>query len=82
MAPDKPVHVVGDDAIDDLFDYDVDMDDAFREVDTDMNVPKRSALSPKATEKMNGSGLGIEEEIKLTRQRNPVVKLDEGRSVA
>lgn len=61
-----------DDLDDSLFDYDVG--DVFRDVDTNMDVP-----AARADEKENGAGLGIDEEIKVTKKRAPVPKLDENR---
>ena len=69
------------DNIDDLFDYDVDMNDVFREIDTNLDAPSKKSPSRKAEGKENGAGLGIDEEIRITKKRRPVVKLDESRSV-
>ena len=68
-APNVPLI---DDLDDSLFDYDVD--DAFRDVDTNMDVPAVRAKS-----KEDGAGLGIDEEIKVTKKRAPIPKLDENR---
>lgn len=68
-APNVPLI---DDLDDSLFDYDVD--DAFRDVDTNMDVPAVRAKS-----KEDGAGLGIDEEIKMTKKRAPIPKLDENR---
>ncbi|KAL9604377.1 MAG: hypothetical protein Q9219_000565 [cf. Caloplaca sp. 3 TL-2023] len=64
---------------DDLFDYNVDMQDVFRDVDIAMDVPEQQ---PAALSKAKDSslGLGIDEEIKFTRKRQPIPKLDEDRS--
>lgn len=67
------------DDLDDLFDYDVDLGDVFREVDTNMDVPVKKTSSSKAGAKGNSTGLGIDEEIKIIKKRRPVVKLDEDR---
>ena len=68
-APNVPLI---DDLDDSLFDYDVD--DAFRDVDTNMDV---SAVRAKSKE--DGAGLGIDEEIKMTKKRAPIPRLDENR---
>ena len=61
-----------DDLDDSLFDYDVG--DVFRDVDTNMDVP-----AVKGKRKEDGAGLGIDEEIKVTKKRAPIPKLDENR---
>ena len=63
-----------DDLDDSLFDYDVA--DVFRDVDTNMDVP-----AVRAEKKEDGAGLGIDEEIKVTKKRAPIPKLDENRFV-
>lgn len=70
------------DELDDMFDYNVDIDDVFRDVDTNMNVPARAAsVAPNPTQRNGGAGLGIDEEIKIVKARKPIPKLDEDRSV-
>ena len=69
-APNVPLVV--NDLDDSLFDYDVG--DAFRDADTNMNVP-----AVKGERKEDGAGLGIDEEIKVTKKRAPIPKLDENR---
>ena len=66
-----------DDLDDSLFDYDVG--DVFRDVDTHMDVPAVQKPAARADGKENGAGLGIDEEIKVTKKRAPVPKLDENR---
>ena len=61
-----------DDLVDSLFDYDVG--DVFRDVDTNMDVS-----AARAERKEGGAGLGIDEEIKMTKKRAPIPKLDENR---
>lgn len=69
------------DDLDDLFDYDVPAD-ILRDVDADMEGPNRLAKAPLGhVGKESVGGLGIDEEIKITRKRAPVAKLDENRSV-
>ena len=68
--------------MDDLFDYNVNLDDIFNDVDTNMNVPARATnAAPPATGRVNSVGLGIEEEIKVRKTRQPIAKLDEDRYI-
>ena len=66
----------GDD-LDDLFNYDVETDDVFRDYNPAMDAPVRSTspARPKTTD------LGIDEEIQITKKRKPIAKLDENRQV-
>lgn len=66
------------DEADDLFDYDIDMQEAFRDANVAMSV---SNLEPTGLSKSKNVdlGLGIDEEIKVTKKRRPVPKLDENR---
>ena len=66
-----------DDTDDSLFDYDVG--DAFRDVDTSMDVPAVHQPAIRINGKEDGASLGIDEEIKFTRKRVPVPKLDVNR---
>jgi len=66
------------DELDDLFDYDVNMTDVFRDLDTNLNAPVNRVL-PNAGGKSGDIGLGIDEEIKVAKKRKPIVKLDEAR---
>ncbi|MCJ1431128.1 chromosome segregation in meiosis- protein [Xylographa pallens] len=63
------------DDLDDLFNYDVDTDDVFRDYNPAMDAPVRntSPARPKATD------LGIDEEIQVAKKRRPIAKLDENR---
>ncbi|KAI9736289.1 MAG: chromosome segregation in meiosis- protein [Cirrosporium novae-zelandiae] len=71
----------GGDDLDDLLDSDID--DIFKDVDTNMNGASKPKPPPLATTKSAaagdaaGTGLGIDEEIKVTKQRKQIVKLDE-----
>ncbi|THC97248.1 hypothetical protein EYZ11_003250 [Aspergillus tanneri] len=62
--------------INDLFDYDVGLDEILQELpaNTGANAP-RSSIAPETP----GLKLGLEEEVKVTRKRQPVAKLDESR---
>ncbi len=66
-----------DDLDDNLFDYDVG--DVFRDVDTNMDVLAVQKPAAGTDGKEKGAGLGIDEEIKVTKKRAPVPKLDENR---
>ena len=66
------------DDLDDLFDYDVS--DVFRDVNTNMDIPTSDKTMARTAGKENGAGLGIDEEVKVTKKRAPVAKLDENRS--
>ena len=69
------------DDLDDLFDYDVNMNDVLRDVDLNMDAPAEPKIPAKASGKENAIGLGIDEEIKVVKQRKLVPKLDEARCV-
>jgi replication fork protection complex subunit Csm3/Swi3 len=72
----------GGDEFDDLFDYDVGgEDDPFSD---NYKVPsKKPAVSETASKGKNVAGLGIDEEVEITRKpRPPQVKLDEDRYVS
>ena len=62
--------------INDLFDYDVGLDDILRDVSTTSNT--NAAKQPSGPEG-SGLGLGLDEEVKVSKKRQPVVKLDESR---
>lgn len=67
------------DALDDLLDHPSEERDVFRDVDTNMDVPKRRKI-PSAAQGIDGAfGLGIDEEVKISKRRKPVAKLDENR---
>ena len=66
-----------DDLDESLFNYDVR--DVFRDVDTNMDIPAVQKPAARADGKENGAGLGIDEEIKVTKKRVPIPKLDENR---
>ncbi|KAL2832372.1 replication fork protection component Swi3-domain-containing protein [Aspergillus cavernicola] len=65
------------DYVDDLFDYDVGLDGILQETNTNtnnMNAPKQSAPPENS-----GVVLGLDEEVKVSKKRQPVAKLDENR---
>lgn len=59
----------------DLFDYDVPLDDIFQ----DAAAPTTANTTQKPP--ADGSGLGLDEEVKVTKSRAPIAKLDENRYV-
>jgi hypothetical protein len=69
------------DALDDLLDYRAHEKDVFRDVDTNMDIPVRRKGSPVAQPINDAFGLGIDDEIKITKKRKPIAKLDEKRYV-
>lgn len=61
---------------DDLFDYDVDLDGILQDASARSNTnPPQAAPGPDAP----GLGLGLDDEVKVTKTRKPVAKLDENR---
>lgn len=57
------------DDLNDLFDYDIGLDEVVPDTN---NTSKPSAPGDSA-------GLGLDEEVKVTKKRQPVAKLDEAR---
>lgn len=61
--------------LDDLFNYDIGLDDIFGDnaaQTANVDIPKPPTGNPSAL------GLGLDEEVKVTKKRKPVAKLDEG----
>ena len=80
MATIENTIAVPRDDLDDLFDYDVnDVNDPFREIDTNLNAPIQE--DPFRTSKITKKevDLGIDTEIKVAKKRAPIPKLDEDR---
>ncbi|KAI9700714.1 MAG: chromosome segregation in meiosis- protein [Candelina mexicana] len=69
----------GPDELDDLFDYDAGIDEAFRNAENALNAPLAIDKNVNSGKKGTSAGLGIDEEIKVTRKRKPIAKLDETR---
>ncbi|KAJ5486340.1 hypothetical protein N7530_000640 [Penicillium desertorum] len=61
--------------LNDLFDYDIGMD----EIIPDSNVPNTTSTKASGTGD-SALGLGLDEEVKVAKKRQPVAKLDEGRA--
>jgi replication fork protection complex subunit Csm3/Swi3 len=62
--------------VDDLFDYDVGLDEVLNSINTESNK-----AGPDAIKESTGSGpsLGLDEEVKVSKRRHPIAKLDETR---
>lgn len=60
------------DDLNDLFDYDIGLDEVFPDTTATNNASKPSAPGDSAS-------LGLDEEVKVTKKRQPVAKLDEAR---
>lgn len=68
---DQASHAV--DELDDLFNYDVGLD----EIVPDQNVSNTNTKPPGTGD--SALGLGLDDEVKVTKKRLPVAKLDEAR---
>lgn len=72
-----------DNDLDSIFDLDLDNNDLFREIDTSIQTPESSALKRKAAHLDDDDGdddaLGLNTQIKVKKQRQPVAKLDDAR---
>lgn len=66
------------DEFDDLFNYSVDMQDVFLDANVTMDAPVDEQPAPTKSRDEN-LGLGIDEEVKVTKRRASVPKLDENR---
>jgi replication fork protection complex subunit Csm3/Swi3 len=62
--------------VDDLFDYDAGLDEIFQ--DKPSTASNADASKP-ATGDPTSLGLGLDEEVKVTKKRQPAPKLDEAR---
>lgn len=77
-----PAAPAAHDELDDLFDYNVTLDDVFRDVDTNMQAPtaqKATAIPSRTKSSQKVDSLGIDEEVKVQKKRAPIPKLDEDR---
>lgn len=66
------------DGNDDLFNS-ADIDEIFREVDTSTKIDIHAANPSKNDSKDSGATLGIDEEVKVSKKRKPIAKLDDAR---
>lgn len=64
--------------VDDLFNYDVGLDEIFQDKPTTTANDNANASKP-TTGDPTSLGLGLDEEVKVTRKRQPIPKLDEAR---
>ena len=69
------------DELDEIFNYDVNLEDVFRDVDNIMRAPTRANNDIQPGNQINGDVLGIDEQIKVAKKRAPIPKLDEARYV-
>lgn len=73
--------------VSDLLNYDVsDDDDPFKDIDETLRVRDKGSPSPragkrKAEDDKENDILGLDEEVKITKKRKPIAKLDETRLV-
>lgn len=74
--------------VSDLFNYDIsDDDDPFKDIDEALRVrDDKHTLSPRAMKRKadidkENDILGLDEEVKITKKRKPIAKLDETRFV-
>ncbi|RDW67092.1 Chromosome segregation in meiosis protein 3 [Aspergillus mulundensis] len=65
------------DYVDDLFDYDVGLDDILQEINA--NTSRSNQPKPSAQPDNSGVVLGLDEEVKVAKKRQPIAKLDENR---
>ena len=69
--------------VSDLFNYDVsDDDDPFKDIDLgtdDKPTLSRRAAKRKPVDDKENDILGLDEEVKITKKRKPIAKLDEPR---
>lgn len=70
------VHSTNDD---DLFDYDVGLDEVLNSIPTEPNRADADAAKESATSAGLGPSLGLDEEVKVSKRRQPIAKLDETR---
>lgn len=64
--------------LDDLFDYDVGLDEILQGTN---NTTTNANEAPRPAGDPSSLGLGLDEEVKITKKRQPVAKLDESRFV-
>lgn len=67
------------DELDDLFNYDAGMDDVFKDLDGTKKGSSRQESTNSRTATSNAAALGIDEEIKVAKKRQPIAKLDDAR---
>lgn len=67
------------DDIDDLFDYDVGLDEVLNSISTEPNRAGANTTKEFTTSASSGPSLGLDEEVKVSKKRHPIAKLDETR---
>ena len=72
--PSEPLQASPSGQVDDLFDYDVGLDDILQ----DTTVNNANAPAQPSGPDGSGLGLGLDEEVKV-KKRQPVAKLDENK---
>ena len=68
------------DDLENIFNYEVD-NDLIQDVHTNVEIAARQPGASKTGRAAVDGGLGLDEEIKISKKRTPVAKLDEGRWV-
>jgi replication fork protection complex subunit Csm3/Swi3 len=59
--------------------FESNIDDIFREIDTSEKINIRDSGTLARDSKGAGADLGIDEEVKITKKRKPIAKLDDNR---
>ena len=67
------------DDLDDLFNYDASMDDVFKDTNSKSDVALKEPIGLKRKATDGRVDLGIDKEVKITKRRQPIAKLDEAR---
>jgi len=77
-------HIPERDELDEIFNYDTNIDHILNGLDDGDSNANSNSNNSRGEGMRNGPGqtLGIDEEIKITKQRKPVAKLDETRQVS
>ncbi|KAL9094714.1 MAG: hypothetical protein Q9165_002984 [Trypethelium subeluteriae] len=77
---DEPAHQAPErDDLDDLLNYDASMDDVFKDTNDESHATTKGIPESRRGAADGGADLGIDEEIKITKRRKPIAKLDEAR---
>lgn len=71
VAPNPRANLAPADDLDDLFNYDAGVEDAFNEREQQQTTRAAGGDSNQTT--------GLDEEVKIARKRRPIAKLDEDR---
>ena len=79
LINDSPQQSATRDDLDDLFNLDEPIDGAFRDANNRSDAPTENQAHSRRRSTDGRANLGIDEEIKITKRRQPVAKLDEAR---